>query len=158
MLAAISSTGYEIVKTLHVLTAIIGFGTLALQGVAARAALDNKGPAGGLVARTSTKISSIAEVAILLVPVFGIALVFMSGDVYRFEQPWLSASFVLYLIGLGLGLGVIRPAAKRFDAAVGDPAQAEEAERLGKTLAIVSGIANLLWVVVLFLMVLKPGL
>jgi hypothetical protein len=158
LLATVTSTAYKLVFVLHILSVVIGFGTVALAGIHARVALDNVGPVGGAIARASTKAITVAEWFIFSVPVWGILLIVLSDKVFTFSQAWVSASFLLYLIGLGLALGFLRPGTKKFDVAVGDPARAEEAEKLGKSLAIVGGITNLLWVVVIFLMVFKPGL
>jgi uncharacterized membrane protein len=156
LLAAEGSTGYDIVLALHILAVVMGFGGIALSGIHAKVALENLGPAGGAVAASARKAATVAEIFIFLVPILGIGLVMMSEDFYGFDEPWVSASFVLYLVGLGLGFGVLRPAAKRFEGAVA-ASNADEAKKLYSLQAMVGGIANLIWVVVIFLMVLKPG-
>jgi uncharacterized membrane protein len=158
LLATVNSTLYKIVFVLHILSVVIGFGGVALAGIYGRVALENIGPVGGAIARTNTKAVTVAEWAIFSVPVWGIFLIILSDEAFTFGQPWVSASFTLYIIGLALALAVLRPGTKKFDQAVADPARGAEAERLGKTLAIVGGVTNVLWIVVIFLMVFKPGL
>jgi uncharacterized membrane protein len=158
LLATVDSSLYKIVFAVHILAAIIGFGGVALNGIYARVALDNQGPTGGAIAGAIMKASDIASYAIYSVPVWGIFLVILSDKVYAFSQPWVSASFTLYIVVVALVLAVIRPAGRKFGEAVADPQRAAEAESLSKTLAIVGGVANLSWVVILFLMVFKPGL
>ena len=157
LLADVNSTAYEIVLSLHIIAVVIGFGGVALAGITARVALQHQGAAGGAVAEAGAKLVALAEYAIYLVPILGIGLVSMSGHAFGFGDPWISASFTLYVIALAIALAVIRPAMKRFAVAVADEGQAVEAEKLHKTLSIAGGVVNLIWVVVVFLMVLKPG-
>lgn len=162
LLATYDSTGYNIVLAIHVLSVVIGFGGVALVGILTRAAVDQAGPVGGGIATATAKLIKVAEYAIFTVPLWGIALVVMSktgnGEaLYGFGTPWVSASFTLYLLALAISLGFLRPATARFTTLTADAGTRTEAAALGRQIAAASGVANLLWIVVLFLMVLKPG-
>ena len=50
-------------------------------------------------------------------PVLGIVLVLMSEDVFEFSQAWISLSFVLYIVAIGLLHGLHLPTVRRINAA-----------------------------------------
>jgi hypothetical protein len=101
--------------------------------------------------------------------VFGLALVGMSDKVWKFSQTWVWLAVVLYLVGIGLSHGILLPAVRRMGvlmremvaggppAAPGPPPQAVEMEALGKRIAATGGTLNVLLVVILVLMVFRPG-
>jgi hypothetical protein len=84
-------------------------------------------------------------------------------------------SFVLYIIGIGLSHGVLRPNVRQMHARLrelnaaeppagaagttggGRPPQVDEIERRARTVGIVSAVLNLLVVVLLYLMIWQPG-
>src|SRR5687768_6681603 len=76
------STGYDVVLVLHILTVIVGFGTVALNGVRGADAKARPGPGGLAIGESSFRVSNIAEKFIYAVPVLGIGLVFMSDDAW----------------------------------------------------------------------------
>lgn len=167
------STGYDVVLVLHILTVIVGFGTVALNGVRGADAKARPGPGGLAIGESSFRVSNIAEKFIYAVPVLGIGLVFMSDDAWSFEQTWVWLSILLYVIGIGVSHGVLIPAEKRMNAlaaelvaagpppagaaAGGPPPQVVEMEGLEKKLAAAGTFLNVLMVVVVILMVFKPG-
>jgi hypothetical protein len=170
-------TLYDVVLVLHLLAVVVGFGTVFLNGVYGGEAKAAGGGAGLAISRATFKTAEIAQYFIYAVFVFGILLVVLSktGDlqVIPWSDPWLSASMLLYFVGLGLSHGALRPAVKKMlglqeelaagggpppgAAAGGPPPQVAEMEQLGKRVALVSGILNVLIVVMLVLMVFKPG-
>ena len=170
-------TLYNIVLVLHLLSAIIGFGSVFLNGIYGSQAKANKGPGGLAISRAVGKVGDVASYFIYAVFVFGLLLVFLSKSngiqSIPWSDPWLSASMLLYFVGLGLSHGVLRPATKKMLAlqeemvaggppaggppAGGPPPQVAEMEQLGQRVAIVSGVLNVLLVVLVALMVFKPG-
>ncbi len=94
----------------------------------------------------------------------------LQGDPFvKFSQTWLWLAMVIYVVALGLSHGVLFPAMKRMGVLIremaagpppvgGPPPQAAEMAELGKKLGIVGPILDLSVVVILFLMVWKPGL
>ena len=168
------STGYDIVLVLHLLTVIVGFGTVMLNGIRGAEAKKRPGPGGLAIGESGHKVNTIAEYFIYAVPVLGIGLVFMSDDNWEFSQTWVWLSLVLYVIGISVSHAVLIPAEKRMNAlaaelvamgpppagapAGGPPPQVAEMEALEKKkLAPAGTFLNVLVVVVVFLMVFKPG-
>jgi uncharacterized membrane protein len=172
LLARVGDTPYRVVLLLHILTAIIGFGAVFLNALYGRAAERRKGAEGLAIAEANYDVSQVAEYFIYAVPVFGILLLLMSDDVYKFSQAWISISFLLYIVGLGLSHGVLRPNVKKMHAlmrdlvamppatgaAGGRPPQVDEIERRARTVGTTSAVLNLLLVVILYLMIWRPGL
>jgi uncharacterized membrane protein len=172
LFAVVDDTPYRVVLLLHVLSAIVGFGTVFLNALYGRAAERRKGTEGLAIAETTYDVSQVATYFIYAVPIFGILLVLMSDEVIEFSEAWISLSFLLYLAGLGLSHGALRPNLRRMHAlmrelvtstpppgatAGGRPPQVDELERRGRTVGIVSTLLNLDLVILLYLMIWKPG-
>ena len=100
----------------------------------------------------------------------GIVLVLMSEDVFAFSQAWISLSFLLYIVAIGLLHGLHLPTVRRINALLkelaagtgaagggGEPAQVAELDNLGKKAGMVGGAMNLITVLIVVLMVFKPG-
>lgn len=164
---------YKLVKTLHILTAIIGFGTVFLNGIYGDAMKKKRGPEAAFMGHTVEKVGNIAEYFIYAVPVFGLAALGMSDGVWKFSQTWVWLALTIYVVALGLSHSQLLPNVKRMNALMdelaamgpppvgapaGPPPQAVELEERGKKQAVVSTVLNLMMVVILFLMVFKPGL
>jgi uncharacterized membrane protein len=158
LLAAYDDTAYE----------IVGLGTVFLNGLYGAQANARRGPEGFAIAQANLKVTNVAQWFIYAIPIFGIALVFMSDDIIEFDQTWIWLSLVLYVVALGISHGLLFPAVKRMHVlmaemingpppAAGPPLQAAEMERLGKRVAAAGLVLNLLVVVLIVLMVVKPG-
>jgi uncharacterized membrane protein len=167
---------YNLVVLLHILCAIIGFGAVFLNGIYGQQMKARMQSGRGTEAlgiyEANLMVSKIGEYFIYAVFVFGLGLVGLAtvGDhhVYSFSQTWVWLSVLLYVVGIGLSHGVLMPTVKRMGVlmremlaapppAGGPPPQATEMEGLGKKLGVVGPALNLLLVVVLILMVWKPG-
>lgn len=168
----IDSTGYKIVLLLHILCAIVGFGTVLLNGLYGREAKRRPGPGGLAISEANLAISGIAEYFIYAVFVLGLALVGMSDKAWAFGQTWIWLAMVLYIVGIGVSHGVVFPNARRMKnlaaelvaagpppegAPPGPPPQVEEMARREKTLGASSAFLDILLVVILVLMIWKPG-
>jgi uncharacterized membrane protein len=169
VLAESGSGVYKLSLVLHLLTVTVGFGALVAMGVfGARAAgqSEREGP----VIFDYVVTSRWAEWVIYAVPVFGVTTLLLSDDVWKFSQTWVSISFVLYIAIIGVYHGAHRPNLVRMNALMkelsagagsqavgGRPPQAAELEARGQRAGIFGGILNLLLVVVVVLMVWKPG-
>ena len=169
----IDTTGYKVVLVLHLVTSIVGFGTIFLDQLRGNEANKRRGPGGLAIGESTFRVSSVAEKFIYAVPILGFGLVGMSDDVWEFSQTWVWSSLVLYLIALAVSHAVTIPSAKRMNVLAGELAVAQPASRaagggpppqvvemdgLGKKLAVSGAVTNVLMVVVLTLMVFKPGL
>ncbi|MDP9442214.1 MAG: DUF2269 family protein [Actinomycetota bacterium] len=166
----VNSTLYNLVLVLHLVAVVVGFGTVFLNGAYGAQAKRRPGPGGLAIGEATYAVTKTAEYAIYAVPVFGILLVVLSDDAWEFSQLWISLSFLLYFIGIGLFRGMLTPAARRLNALAGElvgaapaggggrPPQVTEMEALEKRLAVGGTILNLIVVAVIALMVFKPGL
>lgn len=166
---AVSGT-YKFVFVLHLVSVIIGFGGLVIALAIwekARSRRDREGVAVSQLALDVTE--HWAAWFIYAVPVLGIILVLLSDDTWKFSQSWIGISLLLYLVVVGMLHGLHLPNLRRMNAlgaelaaappagAGGRPPQVAELEARAKKAALVGGILNLVWVVVVFLMVYKPG-
>ena len=163
---------YDVVLVLHIATVVVGFGTVFLNGVYGAATKEAKGVGALAIFRANYKVSSIAQNVIYTVPLGGILLVLLSDGAIGFDELWVWLSMALYVVGIGVSHGVMKPAVKRTmallaelagtdgpppGAAGGPPPQAAELEANGKRMAMAGTFLNLLLVVILVLMVFKPG-
>jgi uncharacterized membrane protein len=169
----VGSTGYDIVFVLHLLAVVVGFGTVMLNGIRGAEAKKRPGPGGLAIGESGHLVNSVAEKFIYAVPLFGIGLVFMSDDVWSFGQTWVWLAIILYVVGIGVSHAVMIPSEKRMNVLAGElvsagpppsgapaggpPPQVVEMEALGKKMAAAGALLNVLVVIVVALMVFKPG-
>ena len=174
LLAAVNSSAFKLVLVLHLLSVVIGFGGITLIGFVGASSQRYPGPPGQAVFDTSQRLGKVAEYFIYAVPVFGIALLFISttngNHVYWWDQTWVSLSLLIYIAMVGFIHALHLPNLRKMGelmaeisagpppAAGGAPPQVAELQARGQRAGLYGGISNLAWVVVLFLMVWKPGL
>ncbi len=143
---ALTGTGYHIVLLLHVLTVIVGFAPLWLTPVMIRlTAAGDKAAADGL----EVSILRFSLPGIGLAGILGFGLAGMSEKYYKMSQAWLSIAAVLWVVLLALLFFVARPAIKAF--------RDGDAAARGRIM-MATGISHLILVVMLYLMIFKPGL
>ena len=106
---------YNVALTAHILFAIAGFGSVMLNGVYLTKARRLLGPHGRAVSEVNYSVSAIAEVLILLVPVSGFALVWVSAGSWELSSTWLSASSALFLVAFVISRAVLRPGHRRIN-------------------------------------------
>jgi uncharacterized membrane protein len=151
---------YNVVLVLHILASIIGFGGMFIAGFYGNESRNLPGREGLAVAQTTLKVTGqIPTVAVCAVPILGILLILMSEDSIKFSAMWVSLSFLLYFVLMGLATGLQVPTIRKMVAlrAGAEGAQSGQVQAMGKKVATVGAIVNLLWVVILILMVFKPG-
>jgi hypothetical protein len=165
---------YDLVLVLHLLVVIVGFGGVMLNGIYGASAKNAGGLEGLAIARANHRVSNVAEKMIYFVPVFGIALVFMSDGAIKFSETWVWLAIVVYAIAITLSQAVMMPTVNRMIVLMGElsalapvgaggppaggpPPQAIEMQALGKKVAITGTVLNLAVVTVVVLMVFKPG-
>ena len=143
---ALTGTGYHIVLLLHVLTVIVGFAPLWLTPVMIRlTAAGDKAAADGL----EVSILRFSLPGIGLAGILGFGLAGMSEKVFKISQTWLSIAAVLWVVLLALLFFGARPAIKAF--------RDGDAAARGRIM-MATGISHLILVVMLYLMIFKPGL
>ena len=159
---------YRIVLLLHIVASIVGFGGVVLNGIYAAQSQKRPGPEGRAVSEANYAVSMIAEKFIYVVPLLGIALVLLSKDAFSFGTTWVWLSLVLYVLALGVSHSVMLPGHRRMNAlmlemeqgvppAGGPPPQVAQLEAIGKKMAPAAMSLNLALVVILVLMIWKPG-
>ena len=149
---------YNLVLVLHILAVIIGFGGMFIAGFYGDESRRLPADEGLVVAQATMKVSGqVPTVAVYAVPILGILLVLMSDDVWQFSQAWISISFLLYIVLMGLATGLQVPTLRKLVALRAAGGNATQVEALGKRAAVVGAIVNVLWVITLALMVFKPG-
>jgi hypothetical protein len=164
-----ASGWYQFILVLHILSVIFGLGTVSLNGVYAAQAQKRQGPPGRAITEANFFVTGIAEYIIYTIPVWGIILVLSSHDAAKFSQTWVWLSFVLHLVAIGLSHAIMIPGVRRIielqkemeqgpPPAGGPPVQVAELQSIGTRLAPTGMVLNLLLVVIVVLMITKPGL
>ncbi len=164
---------YKFVYVLHLMTVIVGFGSVFLFGVFGAKAKARGGREGLAISQATFEVGKQwSEWFIYAVPIFGIILVLLSDDQYKFSQAWISFSFLLYIVALGVHHGMQTPNIRRMNelaaelvtagspaggAAGGPPPQVAELEARGKRAAALGAVLNLITIGIVFLMTWKPG-
>jgi uncharacterized membrane protein len=170
VIAQYQSDVYNIVLTLHILCAIVGFGAVFLNALYGRQSQARKGPEGLAIAEANYMVSKVGEYFIYAVAILGVALVLIGDPVVKFSQTWVWLSLTLYAIGIGVSHGLLLPRVRRLmalanelnqsgppSAGSGPPPQVIEMETVGKQVGIYGASLNLLLIAILTIMVFKPG-
>jgi uncharacterized membrane protein len=149
-----------IVLLIHVLGAIIGFGpvfTFAVLGPMSAKA----GPNGGLVlleAMEAIEKRLVVPVAMVVQPLSGLALIFIAGyNVNFFSHYWLWIGIILYAIAFYLAIvGQNARLARLIELGKAGP-PTPEFMAIAKRVGQMGPIITVLLVVIIVLMVAKPG-
>jgi uncharacterized membrane protein len=144
ILATTDSTGYKIVLILHIIFVVVAFGGLFVAPMLSRVEGAARSVAVGMVGY----VQRIAIPAALLAGLLGFALVGMSDKEFEFSQSWVGIAILLWLGEIALFFLGILPMEKKI--AAGDEAAARQ-------LPMFTGISHLLLLVLVYLMVFKPG-
>ncbi len=155
----------ELLLTAHIVGAILmgfGSGTAMLAGLSIGSNPDLRA-----IVRTvelehlGGRVTAYAAVVVLLL---GIALV-IEVEAFDFSQSWISAAFALWVVAMGIGGGVLgryeRGVLKQAHAALerGETSNAEVTAAFNAPVAKIGGtVLGLMYVVFVWLMVVKPGL
>jgi len=149
MLAAINDTGYDVMLLLHILTAMVAFAPGFVNPLLGNQTKALDGPnRQAVVGFLSMNGRRIYGPALILTGIFGFGLQGMSDSIWEFGQTWLWLGALLWIAMIGLQHALLFPAEKAV--AAGDETAAQRAD----TIAMV---INGLMVVVLYLMIFKPG-
>jgi len=149
LVGVVGSGIYKALLLLHILAVLVAFAPAVVHALAGPRLMKVDEAAGRHFAGVAAGDDRTVHLpALLAVGVLGFALVGASGEAWKFSDPWVFISALLWLVIGGIVGAVIIPANKQV--AAGD--RAAEAR-----VAAGGGIASLLIVIVLFLMVVKPG-
>ncbi|OBG70903.1 MULTISPECIES: hypothetical protein [unclassified Mycobacterium] len=145
--------------SVHLVAAILAVGPIAVAASmfppAARAAAAADDPLGAATPRLLYRITKVYTVIGVAVPCFGLAT---AVSLRVLGSAWLLASIALTAAAAAVLIALILPAQRVLLDAI-DPASvgAATTRLLARRLAMRTGVFNLLWVVVVVLMVLRPG-
>jgi hypothetical protein len=168
---AINSFGYQALLFLHILAMIVGFGSTFVYPFLGAEAKQRRG-----IEAKALSEAGLGTAKIITTPVIyaGGALGLLLGIVgpWDFGDVWLSGAIVVFLASVIFAAFVHVPNLARMNAIIaelattgpppagagGPPPGAAELEKRGKDAARNGGILHLSLVVLLYLMIWKPGL
>ncbi len=152
----------QVLLVLHILAAVVFVGNI-ITAAFWKAQADRSGNLEtiAITARSLLKADYIFTApGIVVLLATGIWMVGLS-DWARFQEPWLGGSFVLLIITGVIWLAVLLPQQRRMVRLAQEGADAgvlgPEYRRAGRIWSMFGGIATLLPILILFLMVFKPG-
>jgi uncharacterized membrane protein len=144
VLATTEAAGYKIILIVHIVLVVVGFGGLFVAPMLGRA----EGATRPVAAAMVNYLQRIAVPALAVAGILGFAMIGMSDKAFKFEQRWVGIAILLWIVELAvLWFGV---AATEKKVAAGDEAAASR-------LPMFTGISHLLLLVLVYLMVFKPG-
>ncbi len=149
MLASVTSSTYKLFLLLHIVAVIVAFAPAFVWPIVNAAMRKRGGVPGGVTAQAARNTMTVHGPALVAAGLFGILMIVTSDEVWEFSQGWVSGAFVVWILLAGIVFGAVLPAEKK--AAAGD----EKAERM---IGMFGGMVHLLLVVMLYLMIWKPGL
>ncbi len=149
LLAQGHSGVYQLLLILHILAVVVAFSPAVVHSLTGSRLMREDEAAGrrffGVAAANDRRVYLPA---LLVVGVLGFALVGLSDGAFEFSEPWISAAALLWVIIAGIVGAVIVP---------GERALAEGDRPAEKKVGAAGGIVTVLFIVVLILMVVKPG-
>lgn len=159
---------YKLLLLLHILMVIFGLGSVSLNALYGREARVRRGAVGLGITEANLFVTDIATYIIYLIPVTGILIVLASDKLVKFSQTWIWLSLLLWVVGVGISHGVMKPTVKKMIVAMremesgpppagGPPPQVAQLEKLGARLGQFGPILTVLLIVIVALMIWKPG-
>ena len=147
---------HELLLALHLLTAVFAVGPLVHAATTAARGLRT---ADATATAGATRTITIYSYASVLVVVFGFGLMsvdspYRPGKVAEIGDPFIWVSALLWLLAVGLALGVLVPALEQATAKIGS---GEPVDALKARVAAPGGVIGLIFAGIVFLMVYKPG-
>ncbi len=151
MVIAASTTVYNIVALLHVLTILVALAPVFVHPLLRR----QMRAAGGdghqhLVVAMAANARRLYSPALIVAGLLGIALVEMSEDAISMTEGWVIAAILIWVAMNGILHGMIRPALK----AQGAEGASEGTDR---RLEVGSALLSIAFTVQLILMIWQPG-
>ncbi len=148
---------FKIFLALHLLAAIFAVGPLVHSATTASRGLRQADAAATALAARTIRIYSYASTAVVILG-FGL----MSANTPygnkekagEFSDLWIWLSVVLWIAAVALALGVIVPSLEKATASIG---RGESVSSLTGRVAAGGGIVGLVFAVIVFLMVYRPG-
>lgn len=147
---------YKLLLALHLLTAIFAVGPLVHAVTTAARGLRT---ADAAATASSARMARIYAYVSLAVVIFGFGVMsstnpYTHKETASFGELWIWLSALLWLVAVALTLAVIVPALEKATATIG---AAGPVDSLKGRVAASGGIVGLIFAVVVFLMVYRPG-
>lgn len=142
---------YQIVFLLHILSAIVAFAP-AFSWPFVNLQMRKRGSSvpSDVAGQVAVNDAVVHGPALALAGAFGIIMIALSDGIYEFSQLWISLAFLVWFAMLGVLYGLLVPAGRQ--AAVDGPDSPS-----AKRVSMAGGIMHLLIVVMLVVMIWKPG-
>lgn len=148
LLAAYRDTPYDIVLFLHILTVIIAMAGAVAHPLLFQFEMKRDEPdMVGLLQRVAPA-SRVYAIVLAVTGILGFGLISMSEDVVAWGDTWVWLGILLWVAANGVMHGMLLPAER---------AVAEGDESAMKRVMLAGQIATVLVLVLLYLMVFKPG-
>ena len=153
MLAVLGSDDfiYKVFFLLHIFSALVAFAPAFVWPIM-RMQARKRGAAvpADLVAQSAVNEATIYGPALIATGAFGILMVLTAeGDFFEFSQMWISIAFLVWFAMLGVVYGLLVPTGRKVAAGDGE-AEAK--------LSMYTGFLHILLLLMLVVMIWKPGL
>ncbi len=151
-------SAYAVLVVVHVLSAVVGFGSVALEGVYGFGARRPQRPAAHEELARFFASPSRARLLIWPVPAVGIAAVLVEPHGKGMGQAWVIAALVLWIVEASVVTGVVAPAERALRAALatsGAPGE-DHLASCGARVAWGALSSDVMFVIALGLMVFQP--
>jgi hypothetical protein len=152
----ISAVLYDVLVALHVISAVVGFGAVALSGIYGSTARQADKPEAREEIARYFRSPGRAEWLVLPVPFLGAAALGARPEGADFGAVWVVTALVLWVAAATVLLGIVRPAERRIRAAAAS-GQASRTAAAGRALLWASVASDVLFVAALVLMVGQPA-
>jgi uncharacterized membrane protein len=160
-------TGYNVSLWIHICAAVVGLGATFAEAILFQVAMRMDPRNMPFVHRAQRAINQrLANPALLVILVTGVIQV-LDSDYIDFSDAWISASFVIIIVLGGLLGGYFIPTDKKLEAqaaeeiaAAGPTGEVQFSQGYLEKLkqeGLVGTLSGVLIIVVIFLMVVKPG-
>lgn len=147
---------YELILALHIIAVVVAFGPVFSYPVGLRAARAAGPAALATFHRGQVLLVRYGAFAALVVLVAGI---YMALDRFSLGDPWISATFLILIVLMGLYGAVLGPTERRVATAGADGGRpSAEYDAAAKRLSLVMTVASVLVAVAIVLMTVKPGI
>ena len=147
--AGLDSGVYKLFLFLHIVAVVAAFAPLVVQTPLLRhLERSRRGDIPAVVGGLLGNNRRVHAPSLILAGFFGILLVAMSDDVWKFSQMWVSLAFLVWIAMNGVLHGVQLPAQRKL--AKGD-------RSMQQRLDLADGILALLFLLMVVLMIWRPG-
>ena len=152
-----TSFGYRLLLLIHILAVVVGFGSTFVYGIIQTKTRDLPAPSRLSVANAN----QLAGWALTRGPIIGAvvlgAVLVAAGDPWEFSQGWVSASFLIAILIVVWEWFMLKPLLGKHAEALGE-GNTPAADGLEKRMGPIGGVTHIGFVVLLILMIWKPGL